>query len=88
MNPRLFASPCDNCGQMHIECQRNWPVSDTRLPVSLRGQPCDPIVPILSGKQMCDRHIWAILNQTSPHPLPQIARCYPRNSYQPNQQTW
>lgn len=88
MNPALFASPCDNCGQLLRECQRNWPVGDTRLPVSLRGQPCDNIVPILSGKQMEDRHVWAMLNQTSPHTLPRIAVCYPRNSYQPNQQTW
>lgn len=77
MDPRLIQNQrCENCGQLKIECARNTWLRDTRLPVSLRGQPCSPIIPFLSTKQICDRRIWAMLNQTSPYPTPAIAICH------------
>lgn len=64
MNPDLIrAQRCENCGQIRAECRRRVPFHDTNV-FKLYG-PCTSRIQIQSTKQICDKYIWQMLNQTS-----------------------
>jgi len=60
-------TPCENCSQMKVQCRRNLPYSDSRMPFPLYGTQCVPLPQknVMSTKHIMDLWYWQQIRQTS-----------------------